>query len=402
MMPSLFLVLPTAAVLCTIPSHAEEQPGGGEPNPPKWPPSVRVFSPTDTDIKETVEAAFKINGGMCEGPGNEDCPPGQWSTHRFAFLFMPGRYSVDVPVGFYTTIAGLGHSPDDVSFTGLKGVFTEEGSSNFTLGALENFWRSGENFRNQATFQWPGAQQGMLWAVSQAAPLRRIHVDNDLTLYEYIPPWEFAGYASGGFLSNSKIGGTVHYGSQQQWCVCVRNGTPNREAHSVSHSVCPLNLVLVWAHRFTRNCEIDATDPLGGVFNMVWVGTKGAPHSHCNPAWSPNMEPYTVVDYTPVVAEKPFIVADRDVSTGRFALCVPPVTPNATQGVDWSVEPESLVPFEQVRCTALAAVMVLRSEPSAPIIGPTNLLGTFRCTWQSTRQTRRRRSTLNSPRVCTS
>jgi hypothetical protein len=44
-------------------------------------------------------------------------------------------------VGFYTTVAGLGRSPDDVAFTGSKGVFTEEGSSNFTLGALENFWR---------------------------------------------------------------------------------------------------------------------------------------------------------------------------------------------------------------------------------------------------------------------
>ena len=33
----------------------------------------------------------------------------------------------------------------------------------------------GENFRSQSTFQWPGADQGMLWAVSQASPLRRIH-----------------------------------------------------------------------------------------------------------------------------------------------------------------------------------------------------------------------------------
>jgi hypothetical protein len=74
----------------------------------------------------------------------------------------------------------------------------------------------------------------MLWAVSQAAPLRRVHVDHDLSLYEYLPPWEFAGYASGGFLANAKVGGTVHYGSQQQW--------------------------------LTRNCEVGATDPLGGAF----------------------------------------------------------------------------------------------------------------------------------------
>ena len=61
--------------------------------------------------------------------------------------------AVDVPVGFYTTVSGLGLHPDDVTFTGIKGVYCEEGASNFTLGALENFWRSAENFRSQATFQ---------------------------------------------------------------------------------------------------------------------------------------------------------------------------------------------------------------------------------------------------------
>lgn len=43
---------------------------------------------------------------------------GQWSPERYAFLFMPGHYAADVPVGFYTTVAGLGRSPDDVVFTG--------------------------------------------------------------------------------------------------------------------------------------------------------------------------------------------------------------------------------------------------------------------------------------------
>ena len=50
----------------------------------------------------------------------------------------------------------------------------------------------------------------MLWAVSQAAPLRRVHVNQNLMLSE-------AGYSSGGFLADALIGGNIFAGSQQQW-----------------------------------------------------------------------------------------------------------------------------------------------------------------------------------------
>ena len=33
---------------------------------------------------------------------------------------------------------------------------------------------------------------------------------------------------------------------------------------------------------------------------------------------------------------------------GKFSLVVPPVTKNATQGVDWTVAEENVVPFERV------------------------------------------------------
>ena len=66
---------------------------GTESNPPRWPSSVRIFSPTDTDINSTVQAAFEINGGHT--PSNH----GQFSKKRFAFLFKPGSYNVQVPVG---------------------------------------------------------------------------------------------------------------------------------------------------------------------------------------------------------------------------------------------------------------------------------------------------------------
>mmetsp|Transcript_37599 Transcript_37599/g.64089 ORF Transcript_37599/g.64089 Transcript_37599/m.64089 type:complete len:183 (+) Transcript_37599:445-993(+) len=74
-------------------------------------------------------------------------------------------------------------------------------------GSLDTFWRSAENFRSEAT----NDGQGMLWAVSQAAPLRRVHVANDLTLHDH------GHYASGGFAANLRVDGALHFGSQQQW-----------------------------------------------------------------------------------------------------------------------------------------------------------------------------------------
>lgn len=141
---------------------------------------------------------------------------GEFSSHRYAFMFEPGSYSVDVPVGFYTSVYGLGDSPQDVVFNGERGVYCEEGDYDFVVGALDTFWRSAENFRNEAAFNWCAVRHhrsvffiylslssilcvcslflcsphvpltcawrlslcrwsgayGMLWAVSQASPLR--------------------------------------------------------------------------------------------------------------------------------------------------------------------------------------------------------------------------------------
>ena len=83
---------------------------GGQPNPPAWPSSVRVFSPGDTDIEDAIAEAYYTNGG--HDPPNH----GQFSNDRYAFLFKPGTYDVDCPVGYYTQILGLGKQPSDVTF----------------------------------------------------------------------------------------------------------------------------------------------------------------------------------------------------------------------------------------------------------------------------------------------
>eukprot|EP01079_Euglenida_sp_SAG-EU17-18_P006715 gene6715-162_t len=349
-----------------------------EPNPPTWPSSVRVFSPSDSDISSVVQAAFAKNGGA--NPPNN----GQFSSDRFAFLFKPGVYNVDVPVGYYTqgnywhpiaqhpiiprkatgqqlaphlalttlphqthlynppslAVLGLGDQPSNVTFTSEMGVFSEEGDHSIG-GALSTFWRSAENFKTSASHKWY-VGTGMMWAVSQAAPLRRVEVDNDLLLFQYEPPIpqvhllhnpttngnillqfgvflffaEPAGEASGGYMANMNVGvngGHVKPGSQQQF--------------------------------FARDSTIVAWE--GGVWNMVFSGVKGAPASHCSDV--PN-NPYTTVPQTPAVAEKPYITVDN---SGKFYLQVPPLK-QSSSGFNFDTTGTTSVGFENVYVTSLS------------------------------------------------
>ena len=90
----------------------------------------------DGSIGTKTQAAFANNGG------HEPANNGQWSAERYAFLFKPGQYDVEIPVGYYTSVYGLGALPSDVLFTSEKGVYSEEGDYDFQGGALDSFWRS--------------------------------------------------------------------------------------------------------------------------------------------------------------------------------------------------------------------------------------------------------------------
>jgi len=280
----------------------------GEPNPPKWPNTVSVFSPGDSGIQDKINQIFSINGGRKEH--------GQFSPYRFAMMFKPGTYTVDVPIGYYTSVHGLGESPHDVIFSGAKGVYCEEGSYNASIGALDNFWRSAEGFTTKTKYPWFSGNEGsgMMWAVSQAAPLRRTVVENSLVMFEYVPPWQGAGEASGGFIANVKVGGHINTGSQQQ---CM-----------------------------TRNCEAGAGFN-DGVWNMVMVGSVNTPAPHCGHLPTQDVHPYIVVSETPVVAEMPFISVD---SSGKFSLQVPALKKNS-KGVEHTLQGATTIPFEQVYVT---------------------------------------------------
>ena len=113
----------------------------------------------------------------------------QFGTPRDAIMFKPGTYQVEIPVGFFTHVIGLGAMPDDVNILGQVVSYPVLPNNNST----QNFWRGIENF----SVTPPGA--GMLWSVSQAAPMRRMHVRNSNLILHY-----YGGWASGGWLADPK------------------------------------------------------------------------------------------------------------------------------------------------------------------------------------------------------
>src|SRR5690349_8463776 len=161
-------------------------PGGGDLGP-----NVLVFDPSTAGIQAKLDEVFKQQESA------------QFGTGRYALLFKPGSYSgLNAQLGFYTSIAGLGLSPDD---TAINGDVTVDAGW-FNGNATQNFWRSAENL---ALTPVSGTNR---WAVAQAAPFRRMHVRGGLNL----APTGY-GWASGGYIADSRIDGSVGPYSQQQW-----------------------------------------------------------------------------------------------------------------------------------------------------------------------------------------
>ncbi|MFF4214621.1 coagulation factor 5/8 type domain-containing protein [Streptomyces sp. NPDC001796] len=234
-------------------------PGGGDLGP-----NVLVFDPSTPGIQAALDEVFRQQESA------------QFGTGRYALLFRPGTYhGLNAQIGFYTSIAGLGLSPDDTTINGDVTVDAGWLGGN----ATQNFWRSAENL---AVVPANGTNR---WAVAQAAPFRRMHVRGGLNL----SPTGY-GWASGGYIADSRIDGQVGPYSQQQW--------------------------------YTRDSAIGSW--LNGVWNMVFSGVEGAPaQSFPNP-------PYTTLETTPVSREKPFLYV-RD---SEFRVFLPERRTNS-RGVTW-------------------------------------------------------------------
>ncbi|MFJ2085911.1 discoidin domain-containing protein [Micromonospora chokoriensis] len=206
----------------------------------------------------------------------------QFGPQRYAVLFKPGTYTADVNLGFFTQVAGLGMSPDDVN---LNGHVRAEA---FWFGgnATQNFWRAAENL----SVTLPAGQTVERWAVSQAAPYRRMHLRG---AQNQIQLWNGGdGWSSGGLMADTRVDGLVVSGSQQQW--------------------------------YSRNSEF-GNGWTGSVWNMVFQGVTGAPApSFPNPS-------HTVIGQTPQVREKPFLYVT---SSGEYRVFVPALRTNST-GTSW-------------------------------------------------------------------
>jgi hypothetical protein len=205
--------------------------------------NVIVFTPSmpSVDIQAKADEIFKKQEAN------------QFGTDRYVLAFEPGTYDgLNIQVGFYTSVIGLGQNPDDVR---INGDLTVDAGW-FDGNATQNFWRSAENL---SLYPVSGADR---WAVAQAAPFRRMDVHGDLNLAP-----DGYGWASGGYIADSRISGAEQPYSQQQW--------------------------------FTRNSQIKSNE--NGVWNMTFSGVQGAPaQSFPNP-------PYTVLPQSPVTREKPYL-----------------------------------------------------------------------------------------------
>lgn len=247
-------------------------------------PNVCVFTPSMT------QAAIQndVNAIYAQQATNE------MGTARYALLFEPGTYGsqsapLDIPVGYYTEVDGLGQDPSDVVINGGVTAVGMNGS-----GALDIFWRSVSNLTIHVVPVAPGDchTSNEMWAVSQAAPMRRVDVKDFTT---FMPYCENPNFASGGFVADSDLEGGALNGSQQQF--------------------------------YVRNSNLGTGGWSNYVWNQVFSGDINAPAQDFGGGAA-----YTTLAQTPVSREKPYLYID---GSGNWNVFVPSPQTNST-GPTWA------------------------------------------------------------------
>ena len=235
----------------------------GQSNQPNFGPNVLIYNPSEsaTTINNSLNTVFnsqKVN---------------QFGTQRYAELFDPGTYTgIDDNVGYYVSVQGLGQNPDQVVLNSSDvTVDAFDGTGN----ATQNFWRSAENFEIT-----PSACSDR-WAVAQAGPFRRVDVRGGLGLAP-----ASNGFASGGYIADSKVSGQVSSVSQQQW--------------------------------YSQDSNFGSWN--GSVWDMVFSGVTGAP------AQSFPSPPMTTLATTPVSRDVPYLYVD---SSGNYNVFEPSLRTNS-------------------------------------------------------------------------
>jgi len=269
---------------------------------PDFGPNVIVFSP-DMPTSE-IQTTFD---DIWEKQRNDEM-----GTNRYGLYFMPGVYGseeepLQIKVGYYTEVAGLGATPEDVEIIGKvevynrcfepdpynKGIFIPSDDTDGLCFALNNFWRSLSNLA--VTINSKGQEECRMaanfWAVSQASSTRRVDFrGGDVTLMDFCSN---PAFASGGFIADSRAG-VITNGSQQQW--------------------------------ITRNTKLEEWS--NAVWNQFFAGVVGAPDDSTT---YPD-PPYTTLEKTPLSREKPFLFLDEN---GKYNVRVPSAQTDSN-GISWA------------------------------------------------------------------
>src|SRR6478752_7856674 len=132
LIPSALLATPAVAA----------PPRAVDPFHPDFGPNVTIYSP-DTPVDEIQADLDALHAQQVDA---------EMSTERQGVYFLPGDYGsaadpLQVKVGYYTELAGLGASPDDVTVHGTVEVYNRclaDGGTGNCL-ALVNFWRTISN-----------------------------------------------------------------------------------------------------------------------------------------------------------------------------------------------------------------------------------------------------------------
>ena len=282
------LTAPTIAPSTAAPAPA---PAASDDTAPDLGKRVLVFDPSMpvAQIRKRADAIWQQQVDA------------EMSGQRWSLLFKPGTYGtatepLQIKVGYYTEVAGLGASPSDVVINGKVEVYNRcltDGPFQPYCVALNNFWRSLSNLTIDVNGRGQDGCRATanFWGTSQASSLRRVDVrGGTLSLMDYCG--QGPQYASGGYLADSRAG-TVVNGSQQQW--------------------------------LTRNSEVGEWS--NAVWNQVFAGTIGAPSEAGFPT-----PPYTTLDRTPLSREKPFLHIGDD---GAWQVRVPGARTDS-RGISWA------------------------------------------------------------------